>query len=214
MRRFRFRIGTFLTLIIVLSVGFAALRESDDTWDSEIFTLTLGALLVSILLAIHRSEKKRAFWLGFALLGAAYLGLSLVPSIESRLITTKALAFLESRISDRPIVISGRVWDTWSRNLGQNNQSINSTSIAFSPQGNLVASGNQGVIRVWDVSGGNPLGTWSGTAENFVRIGHSLFALIIALVGGRLSDYLYAKNRQPVQGPANPLESTSNGSGD
>jgi hypothetical protein len=215
MRRFRFRIGTLLVLIIALGVGFAALRESNDTWDSGVFTLALGALLVSILLAVHRTGKRRAFWIGFALFGWAYLGLPLVPPIESRLITTKALALLESRISDRPIVISGRVWDTWSRNLaqsrnlGQNNQSINSTSIAFSPQGNLVASGNQGIIRVWDVSGGNPLGTGSGTAENFVRIGHSLLALIFAFVGGRLSGYLYAQNRRPVQGPDNPPESTS-----
>ena len=217
MRRFRFRIGTLLVLIIALGVGFAALRESNDTWDSGVFTLALGALLVSILLAIHRTEKRRAFWLGFALFGWAYLGLSLVPPIDSRLITTKALALLESRISDRPIVISGRVWDTWSRNLaqsrnlGQNNQSINSTSIAFSPQGNLVASENQGVIKVWNVSGGNLLGTWSGTTENFMRIGHSLFALIAAFVCGRLSGYFYAKGRQPVHGPATPLQ-TPNGS--
>jgi hypothetical protein len=209
MRRIRFRLGTLVRFVLVLGVGLAALRESNDIWDSGVFTLALAALLVSILLAIHRTGQRRAFWLGFALFGAVYLGLSLVPPIEARLITTKALAFLESRISDRPIMISGRVWDTWSRDLGQNNQSINSASIAFSPQGNLVASGNQGVIRVWDVSGGNPLGTWSGTTENFVRIGHSLFALIIALVGGRLSGYLYAKTRRPAQGPADPPESTS-----
>ena len=44
MRRFRFRIGTLLVLIIVLGVGFAALRESNDTWDSGVFTLALGAM--------------------------------------------------------------------------------------------------------------------------------------------------------------------------
>jgi hypothetical protein len=169
MRRFRFRISTLLILIIVLSVSFAALRESSDIWDSGVFTLALGALLVSILLAIHRTEMRQAFWLGFALFGAAHMAMSLVPPIESRLITTKALAFLESKVSDRPIVISGRVWDSWSSNRR--------------------------------------------TTENFIRIGHSLFALIIAFMGGRLSGYLYAKDRQPVQGPANPLESTSNGSG-
>ena len=78
MRRFRFRIGTLLVLIIVLGIGFAALRESNDIWDSGVFTLALGALLVSILLAIHRSEKKRAFWVGFALFGWTYLALSLI----------------------------------------------------------------------------------------------------------------------------------------
>src|SRR5271157_4920461 len=98
MRRFRFHIGTLVILVLLLGVGFAALRESNETWDSSIFTLTLGVLLISILLAIHRSGSSRAFWLGFALLGSAYLGLSLFPSIESRPITTKALAYLDSKV--------------------------------------------------------------------------------------------------------------------
>src|SRR5271157_3785369 len=96
MRRFRFHIGTLLILALILGVGFAALCESDETWDSSIFSLTLGMLSVSILLAIHRTEQRRALWLGFALFGWTYLGLSLVPSIESRLLTTKALAYLDS----------------------------------------------------------------------------------------------------------------------
>ena len=98
MRRFRFHLGTMLLIVLLVGVGFAALRESNEFWDSTIFSITLGVLLTSILFTIHRTEKRREFWLGFALFGAAYLGLSLVPSIESRLITTKALAFLDSRV--------------------------------------------------------------------------------------------------------------------
>ena len=87
---FRFHIGTLVILVLVLGVGFAALRESNDFWDSGIFTLTLGGLLISILLAVHQREANRAFWIGFTLFGWAYLALSLVPSIESRLLTRKA----------------------------------------------------------------------------------------------------------------------------
>jgi hypothetical protein len=99
MRRFRFRLGTLVILVLFFGVGLAALRESNEIWDSSIFTVTLGVLLTSILLAIHRAEKRRAFWLGFALFGSAYSGLSLVPSIESRLITTTALAYLDSKMA-------------------------------------------------------------------------------------------------------------------
>jgi hypothetical protein len=53
-----------------------------------------------------------------------------------------------------------------------------------------------------------------GTSESFMRIGHSLLALIAAFMGGQLSRLLYAKNREPAQGPASPQESTSSdGSG-
>ena len=59
MRRFRFHIGTLVILVLLLGVGFAALRESDETWDSSIFSVTLGVLLISILLAVHRSSAGR-----------------------------------------------------------------------------------------------------------------------------------------------------------
>ena len=41
------------------------------------------------------------FWLGFAVCGWIYMGLSVVPSIESRLVTTKALAYLDSKVPGR-----------------------------------------------------------------------------------------------------------------
>ena len=98
MRRFRFHIGSLLILVLLLGVGFAGLREANDLWDSGIFTLTLGFLLVAILFAIHHTESRRAFWIGFALFGWSYIGLASIPSVASRLITTKALSYLDSRI--------------------------------------------------------------------------------------------------------------------
>jgi len=98
MRRFRFHIGTLVILVLLLGVGFAARRESNETWDSNIFSLTLGMLTISILVAIHRTEKRRAFWLGFARFGSAYLGLSQFLSIESRLLTTKVLFYVNSKV--------------------------------------------------------------------------------------------------------------------
>src|SRR5271157_2029993 len=101
MRRFRFSIASLLVVVLYVAVGFAALKESSDLWESGVFTLTLAALLISILLAVHRSGSRRAFWIGFALFGWTYLGLSTVRSIESRLITTKALTYLDSKVPGR-----------------------------------------------------------------------------------------------------------------
>ena len=103
MRRFRFTIASLLVVVLFVAVGFADLRESSDLWESGVFTLTLAALLISILLAVHRTESRRAFWIGFTLFGWIYLGLSLVPSIESRLITTKAFAYLDSKLACRSV---------------------------------------------------------------------------------------------------------------
>ena len=48
-----------------------------------------------------------------------------------------------------------------------------------------------------------PLTGSSGTTENFMRIGHSLLALIAAFLGGLLSRYFFAKNREPDSGSIN-----------
>src|SRR6516165_6285766 len=58
MRRIRFSIASLLVVVLVLGVGFAALRESNELWDSGLSTLTLAVLLTSILLAIHRTESR------------------------------------------------------------------------------------------------------------------------------------------------------------
>ena len=192
MKRFRFHLGTLVILVMLLGVGFAALRESSATWDSSIFSVTLGVLLISILLAMHRTGKRGAFWLGFALFGSAYLGLSLVRSIESRLITTKALTFLDSKM-----LRSSQDLDAFYDLHFVNNSQLNALSLN---------KGNGGFVDVTSAAGSKPwfsnifLGTTltgsTGTTENFVRIGHSLLALIAAIFGGLLSRYLFVKNRE------------------
>ena len=195
MKRIRFNIASLLVVVLLVAVSFAGLREATELWDSGLFSVTLIVLLVSILLAIHRAEKRRAYWLGFTLFGWTYLGYSLVPSIESRLITTKALAYVDSKVSDRSIVHLQRVWDTWSNDSTRNNQSIPSTSIAFSPQENGGTRGNQFVAGDWTFTRGFT-GAIGGSTMNFIRIGHSFLTLIVATLGGMLSRYVYKKNRQ------------------
>jgi hypothetical protein len=99
MRRFLFTIGGLLAVILFAAVSIAALREATDLWDRGGFTLTAGLLLGSVLLAAHRTGRRRAFWVGFALFGWAYLGVSLIPPVESRLLTTKGLAYLYAKVT-------------------------------------------------------------------------------------------------------------------
>jgi len=193
MWRIRFNIASLLVVVLVLDVGFAALRESSDLWDSGIFSLTLGVLLVSILLSVHRTDFKRAFWIGFALFGWIYMGLSLVPSIESRLITTKALTYLDAKVPGRTqSFFTVRLTGTISGAPGNQVQAV-----AFSPDGRQLATSSLGTVRLWDAVTGRLLGGWAGTTENFVRIGHSLLALIAAWVGGLLSRRLWRVSRPP-----------------
>jgi hypothetical protein len=175
MRHFRFHLGTLLLTVLLVGIGFAALRESNEIWNSSLFSITIGVLLISILLAIHRTERRRAFWLGFALFGLAYLGLSLVPSIESRLITTQALAFVDSKVPR--FFPAGLTYIDY----GENVTLYDVTGVSGSNPNIVVGPALVGSIE---------------TTKHFVRISHSLLALIAALLGGQLSRRLYAGNRE------------------
>ena len=195
MRRFRFSIGSLLGLVLFLGFGLAALKAANDPWDAGVFGVTLIALLTSVLLAVHRAGSRRAYWLGFALFGCAHFTLALVPQIEARLPTTKALAYLDSKISDRVIGFPG--WARVSRTspaFGDGPQTVH-----FTPEGAaLVTRSSRGVVRLWDGATGIPLAVSTGTSANFVRIGHSLLALIIAFLGAHLSRYLHASESSRV----------------
>jgi hypothetical protein len=191
MSRIRFNIASLLVVVLVLGVGFAALRESNDHWESGLFTLTLSVLLISILLAIHRTESRRAFWIGFALFGWTYMGLTLVPSIESRLATTEVLAYLDSKVPGR----TQSYFKVQFTGTGPGARGKQVQAVAFSPDGRQLATSSLGTVRVWDAATGRLLGGWAGTTENFVRIGHSLITLLAGWFGGLLSRRLWQASR-------------------
>ena len=62
--------------------------------------------------------------------------------------------------------------------------------------GNQLATSSLGIVRLWDVGTGRLLGGWSGTTETFVRIGHSIFALLTGWFGGPLSRCLCRTSRR------------------
>jgi hypothetical protein len=206
MRRFRFHIGTLVILVLLIGVGLTALRESSEIWDSGVFTLAIGVLLISALLAIHRTEKKRAFWLGFALFGSAYLTLSVIPSLESRLITTQGLAFLGFKMPVPNSTGSGLAFGDFdddgilhllvANDSGPNELYLSNgngmfqditNSAGFRSRGNRVFLKGLAGARI------------SGSTENFVSIGHSLIAIVAAIVGGNISRHLYRTGRQAIQ---------------
>ena len=121
-------------------------------------------------------EARRAFWIGFALFGWSYLGLSLVPSIESRLMTTKALAYLDSKVPGRSLrLFTVRLTGTC---LGLAQQP--SREFAFTADGNELAASGQSGVRLWDVATGRLLSGWSWHNREL----HSDRTLAVCSAGG------------------------------
>jgi hypothetical protein len=229
----RYYIGGILWAILIVAFGFAALREADDLWGSGLFSLTLGLLLAAVLLAVHRTGARRAFWLGFALFGWGYLSLSLVPSIEFRLITAQALAYLEQtnifgnrayamralldpdrmraynlstadvmkavkeqstigspgrlREAERPTSQRAPYVLTW-EGRGRTPEQSGNIVLKANPDGETLRLKDVGTVGLG--SSFSIPGVAAGTTENFICIGHSLFTLLAAQLGGVLSLWL------------------------
>lgn len=79
MTRFRMSIAGVMLLMLPVAVGLAALRDPSELWASVLFTVTLLALLVSVLGTVARRGPARLAFFGFVLFGASYLVLAFGP---------------------------------------------------------------------------------------------------------------------------------------
>lgn len=171
-------------LVLVAAVGIAALRAADELWDSAVFTVTLALLATACLGAILGRGRSRAFYAGAALFGIGYGTIAFGPWCESslrpRLLTTRLLDFAYPRIHPAQ-ANSVAIWDT---STGQRVQKF-----AFSPDGKLGAIVDQsGSTHGWysAIGARKFVGVSSPGAAlaHFQAIGHSLSALLAALIGG------------------------------
>jgi hypothetical protein len=181
MGRFRFTIAGLLLGVLAVGAAFAALRAADDTWDSGSFGVTLTVLLISVLLVNHRTGLRRAFWLGFALFGWSYLVLSIMSPTEARLPTTKALAYLDSKVSDRVVGLTFVYSATGAG--GSTGKPVQ--EVAFSVDGSTLTTNGRASLRLWDAVTGRLFAGPNGTSENFVRIGHCSQSILLESTSSR-----------------------------
>jgi hypothetical protein len=73
MPRYRVTIAGAMTLVLGSSLGLAALRHASETIANLVILATLLALSLAVLALIYRRGARRAFWVGFALLGWGYM---------------------------------------------------------------------------------------------------------------------------------------------
>ena len=171
MRPFRFTIASLIGVVGFVALAAASLRAATPAWDRWLFGGTLLVLLTSVLLAIHRTGRKRAFWLGFSLFGWATLGASLVPTIAARLPTTRALQRLDEL---RPEGLAKVDFDR----DGFADLFVVNSSTGATEAGRSWALAMKNAVP-WDAS--------RRSTENIIAIGHSLVTLMLAFAGGLLS---------------------------
>jgi len=95
MRFARFSIADLLAAVGLCAVSLACLINASTPWASAVLSVTLAALVLSVIGVIYRRGERRAFWAGFAICGWAYMTLSSGPwfntSLRYQLVTAKLL---------------------------------------------------------------------------------------------------------------------------
>ncbi len=99
----RFSIRALMVLVLVCSVGLAALKNANELWAATMVLASFMASGIAVLGAFNSGGGERAWWLGFAVFCGGYLGLTFgnMQNDEQRtkLGTTQLLDAIHSRIT-------------------------------------------------------------------------------------------------------------------
>jgi hypothetical protein len=193
----RFSIAGLMGLVVVVAVGAAALRFASELWASVLLMLTLGVLGAAVLACHERTEKNRAWWRGFALFGWGYVLLAMGPwaseAISPHLPTTMGLDALYAKMHPAPD--AGSIYSIVGLGSGDWVTHLDSSGTTVISLGTLPRNVTP---RAW-------LG--NSTPESFRRVGHCLWALLVAGVGGIIGRAFDATGRQTrlsLDGPPLP----------
>jgi hypothetical protein len=188
MGRFRVTLAGLMGVVIVLGVGLAALKNASEEWAGAVRLMTLGMLATSILGAGYSRGARRAWWLGFALVGWGYEALASAPwSSPQTLPSHTLLDVLYATLSPRQVV------------------TVESIAAAdMSDKGRVLAprpTESADTETAHRYPGASEVVVVIGTLEplSFRAIGHHLLALAAAVLGGFI-----AGRFQASQGPVEP----------
>jgi hypothetical protein len=207
----RFTIAGLMGLVVASAVGVAAVRFASETWAGVLLLGTLILLGAAVLGVVHRRGARRAWWQGFALFGWGYLFAAFGPwaadAVAPHLPTTAALDALYTKMhptGDEAQRLSAFV----ARGGGAGTATYAITTAAPSGGGSAPTAG---------MGSGAPPATFTfrvmlatPTPEFFRRVGHCLWALLAAVLGGLIGRAFFATaDRREGDSPRPPLEATA-----
>lgn len=201
----RYSLGSLFLVVLYVSVACAALVNATGIWPQVAITLTLAILVLFSLRAVFGNERWRVFSIGFSALGWLYILLvfSDVTSIRPYLLTETATNKLYQMMhADQTGQYRFVVQTTATPNgLGTVQRVVYATPspppqpapgqptpLAVYPSPAYTATALPAGIRVANAMYVDP--------QSFANIGHSLWAVIVAFIGGVTAQVFYANRRK------------------
>ena len=103
MRSIRFSIAGLMAMVLLIALGFAALRNASDTVFAILLLVSRGVLGIAIVGGVCCSGARRAFWLGFAISGWIFIWCSVEPYPASPPLPTQTALFALGRAMGVPV---------------------------------------------------------------------------------------------------------------
>lgn len=157
----RFSLKTMLLLCTAIAVSVAGLLNANVAWAAFFYTAAFLGVLTGCVGALVSRGPARPFWVGFALFGGGYFGLALIGENSLARFTPDRQQVQEPKLGTTQLFI----W-VHAQLQPKTNASVKLPpgAVAFSPYGYSFAAN-----------------TPSGY---FIEIGHAIFTLLFALLGG------------------------------
>jgi hypothetical protein len=160
-----------LAILALAAAGLLALRWPSRLAANALYSASLASLTAALIAIIYRRGRERASWVGFAICGWAYLVLTTFPILDTHvgvhLLTTTGLDLLYPGLAHRPPQATATQFSPWSD--------------WADPHLNFDRRYVGSVVLV--------------ASESFMRIGHSVIGLALALLGGLAARSLYDRDR-------------------
>jgi hypothetical protein len=194
MRRSRLSIRSVLFLIAIFGVGFAALKHPTNWWSGGLLLGDLCLFVFAAMAIAYRQGSRRAFWLGFALFGWAYLVIGFAPGLRVAtrpyLLSTRALERAWPKERDKTLRLTVLLRYDAALAIAQRSAPTSSVKLSDDMSSREVAlaasSKSPASYVVRKVARRGP------GSEEFYRVGHPLSALLAAMIGGGIAWTLFA----------------------
>jgi hypothetical protein len=169
----------------------AALRSANEVWAGIMLMMALAAVGVAALGAICLRDKRRYWWIGFAVFESGYLMLALGPwcevKIQPKLVTTLLLRYVhEQTVEPTPSLAQ------YYTILQQPNNRVRSITVeTVKPQ-------NTTYVRIKPALASPPRSRWRAllpgatSYDHFLLVGHIMFAFMTGLIGGAVARWFHA----------------------
>jgi hypothetical protein len=186
----RFSIRTLMAFVIIFAIGLAALRSGNGLWAGAMLFVALAAVGTAVLGFIIMRGQERELWRGFGVFCAGYLVLTFAPGCSTAVMpllpTTQLLDYVHSQFiaSTSQARLPQILWWQHERALAEVDRLKAGNR---RPGDRELDSAMRMLINLETQLQG------AADQRDFLRVGHSLFALIAGLLGGKIAGWFYAR---------------------